>query len=172
MTALLAGCGPATAATTGTTAATGARGTTGTTGSGGVAPAQSAPRSTYPVGVRQLTVDPAGSRPLPLTVWYPTAGGRPAAGRFPVIVYSHGLRSLPELHAPLTTRWAAAGFVVAAPTYPRTNLRASHFTRADVRNQPADGWRVIRYLVRLDAGRDDPLAGHLDVSTFDDRLSG
>ncbi|SCG76520.1 Alpha/beta hydrolase family protein [Micromonospora siamensis] len=155
MTALLAGCGPATAATSGTT---------GTTGGIALAPVRSAPRTTYPVGTRQLTVDPTGPRPLPLTVWYPSEGGRPAAGRFPAIVYSHGLRSLPELHAPLTTRWAAAGFVVAAPTYPRTNLRATHFTRADVRNQPADGWRVIRYLIRLDAGRDDPLAGHLDVN--------
>jgi dienelactone hydrolase len=89
-----------------------------------------------------------------------------AAGRFPVVVYSHGLRSLPELHAPLTTRWAAAGFVVAAPAYPRTNLRARDFTRADVRNQPADGWRLIRHLVRLDGRPGDPLAGHLAVDRF------
>ncbi|MFD2767301.1 alpha/beta hydrolase family protein [Micromonospora eburnea] len=91
-------------------------------------------------------------------------GAAVAAGRFPVVIYSHGLRSLPELHAPLTTRWAAAGFVVAAPTFPRTNLRARDFTRADVRNQPADGWRLIRHLVRLDAHRGDPLAGHLAVN--------
>ncbi|SCL39583.1 Alpha/beta hydrolase family protein [Micromonospora rhizosphaerae] len=170
MTALLAGCGPATAVT-------------------GDAPPRSAsrvdrpeasrhaPDGPYPVGVRQLTVDPGGARPLPVTIWYPAdpgpmasvpatviAGAPIAAGRFPVVVYSHGLRSLPELHAPLTTRWAAAGFVVAAPTYPRTNLHAPDFTRADVRNQPADGWRLIHHLVRLDARRDDPLAGHLDVN--------
>ncbi|PWU51844.1 alpha/beta hydrolase [Micromonospora globispora] len=157
MTALLAGCGPATAAT-----------------GGAPPPARHAPLGAYAVGVRQLTVDPTGPRPLPVTIWYPAAGGPPgptpatsdapvAAGRFPVVIYSHGLRSLPELHAPLTTRWAAAGFVVAAPTYPRTNLRTPTFTRADVRNQPADGWRLIRHLVRLDARRADPLAGHLDV---------
>lgn len=175
MTALLAGCGPATAAT-----------------GGAPPPVRHAPLGAYAVGVRQLTVDPTGPRPLPVTIWYPAAGGPPgptlrllqlgasdtaprpgavaatsdapvAAGRFPVVIYSHGLRSLPELHAPLTTRWAAAGFVVAAPTYPRTNLRTPAFTRADVRNQPADGWRLIRHLVRLDARRADPLAGHLDV---------
>ncbi|MBY8873477.1 alpha/beta hydrolase [Micromonospora sp. PLK6-60] len=150
LTALLAGCGTATAAS----------------GGGTPAPARHAPGGTYEVAVRQLTVDPGSRRPLPLTVWYPATAGRVAAGRFPVVVYSHGLRSLPELHAALTTRWAAAGFVVAAPTYPRTNLRAAHFTRADVRNQPADGWRVIRHLVRLDAARGDPLAGHLDVNRF------
>ncbi|MGY0005790.1 alpha/beta hydrolase family protein, partial [Micromonospora sp. I033] len=93
--------------------------------------------------------------------------GAPAApGRFPVVVYSHGLHSLPALHAPLTTRWAAAGFVVAAPTYPRTNLRARDFTRADVPNQPADGWRLVRHLARLDARPGDPLAGHLAVDRF------
>ncbi|RZU77949.1 platelet-activating factor acetylhydrolase isoform II [Micromonospora kangleipakensis] len=161
MTALLAGCGPATAATSGT-----------------APPARHAPARSWPVGVRQLTLDPDGPRPLPLTIWYPAApdpapsdvrvatpvaDAPVAAGRFPVVVYSHGLRSLPELHAPLTTRWAAAGFVVAAPTYPRTNLRAADFTRADVRNQPADGWRLIGRLVRLDARRGDPLAGHLAV---------
>ncbi|MFR9780016.1 alpha/beta hydrolase family protein [Micromonospora sp. MS34] len=177
VTALLAGCGPATAAT------------------GEPAPraARPAPQRTYAVGVRHFVVDPGGPRPLPVTVWYPAAPPTPAAtmlaatppaatpaaattavpavrpgvpvaeGRFPVVVYSHGLRSLPELHAPLTTRWAAAGFVVAAPTFPRTNLRARDFTRADVRNQPADGWRLIRHLVRLDSRDGEPLAGHLDV---------
>ncbi|KKJ99273.1 alpha/beta hydrolase [Micromonospora sp. HK10] len=167
VTALLAGCGPATAAT----------------GESGPVAARHAPSRPYPVGVRQFVLDPDGPRPLPVTVWYPAgpADRRPvggpagpvvraaapvAAGRFPVVVYSHGLRSLPDLHAPLTSRWAAAGFVVAAPTFPRTNLRARDFTRADVRNQPADGWRLIRHLVGLDARRGDPLAGHLDVARF------
>ncbi|MFF3864870.1 alpha/beta hydrolase family protein [Micromonospora sp. NPDC001898] len=149
MTALLAGCGPATAAA-----------------SGGEPPARSAPAGAYPVGVRTFTLDPAGARPLPVTVWYPAGPGGVARGRFPVVVFSHGLHSLPELHAPLTTRWAAAGFVVAAPAYPRTRRGAARFTRADVRNQPADGWRLIRHLVRLDARRGDPLAGHLDVARF------
>lgn len=141
LVALVAGCGPAVAAT-----------------DDRVPSFRPAPPRPYAVGVRHFVVDPDGSRPLPVTVWYPagpaapphatvreTAGPVPwpdapvAAGRFPVVVYSHGLHSLPDLHAPLTARWAAAGFVVAAPTYPRTNLGARDFTRADVRNQPADG---------------------------------
>ncbi|MGK5443319.1 alpha/beta hydrolase family protein [Micromonospora sp. URMC 105] len=145
LTALLAGCGPATAAV------------------GGPPPAGHAPDRPHPVAVRTLTVDPTGPRPLPVTLWYPSEGGRVAPGRFPVVLYSHGLHSLPELHSGLTTRWAAAGFVVAAPTYPHTNLRARQFTRADVRHQPADGWRLVRHLDRLDRRRGDPLAGHLDV---------
>ncbi|MFI6327790.1 alpha/beta hydrolase family protein [Micromonospora chersina] len=167
LVALVAGCGPAVAAT-----------------DDRVPSFRPAPPRPYAVGVRHVVVEPGGSRPLPVTVWYPAEPAIPAhagqetagpvslpdvpvaAGRFPVVVYSHGLHSLPDLHAPLTTRWAAAGFVVVAPTYPRTNLRSRDFTRADVRNQPADGWRLIRHLVRLDARPGDPLAGHLAVDRF------
>ncbi|RKF26707.1 alpha/beta hydrolase family protein [Micromonospora globbae] len=147
-TALLAGCAPAAA------------------GTGAPAATRRAPEGTYAVGVRTFTLDPGSARPLPVTVWYPAEGGEVARGRFPVVVYSHGLDSLPELHAGLTTRWAAAGFVVAAPAFPHTRRGAARFTRADVRHQPADGWRVIRHLVRLDGRRGDPLAGHLDVARF------
>ncbi|MCZ7435621.1 alpha/beta hydrolase [Micromonospora sp. WMMC241] len=97
-------------------------------------------------------------------VW---AGAPVAAGRFPVVVYSHGLRSLPALHAPLTSRWAAAGLVVVAPTYPRTNRRARNFSRDDVRNQPADAWRLVRHLVGLSTRPGDPLGAHLAM----DRLA-
>ncbi|RIV35962.1 alpha/beta hydrolase family protein [Micromonospora radicis] len=124
---------------------------------------RSAPQVQYPVGVRTFVVDPGSTRPLPVTVWYPTQGSQVADGRFPVVLYSHGLASLPELHTGLTARWAAAGFVVAAPAYPHTRRDAARFSRADVRHQPADGWRVIRHLVRLDRRTGDPLAGHLDV---------
>ncbi|MEV6368304.1 alpha/beta hydrolase [Micromonospora musae] len=129
-------------------------------------PTRRAPEGTYAVGVRTFTLDPGSARPLPVTVWYPVRDGAVAAGRFPVVIYSHGLDSLPELHAGLTRRWAGAGFVVAAPAFPHTRRGAARFTRADVRHQPADCWRLIRHLVRLDSRRGDPLAGHLDVARF------
>nr|WP_204342454.1 alpha/beta hydrolase [Micromonospora terminaliae] len=127
------------------------------------------PTAASPAPAAQTTPGPSGGTapgPTGSSAGFPRRDAPVAAGRFPVVVHSHGLRSLPELHAPLTTRWAVAGFVVAAPTYPRTNLRARDFTRADVRNQPADGWRLIRHLVRLDARPGDPLAGHLAVDRF------
>ncbi|MFF4877857.1 alpha/beta hydrolase family protein [Micromonospora sp. NPDC000668] len=153
VTALLAGCAPATAVAGGSTAAP-----------GGPLSARRAPEGSYAVGVRTLTLDPRSARPLPVTIWYPAALGGVAAGRFPVVIYSHGLGSRPDLHAGLTTRWAAAGFVVAAPAFPHTRHGAAHFTRADVRNQPADGWRLIRHLLRLATDPGDPLAGHLDTA--------
>lgn len=87
-----------------------------------------------------------------------------APGRFPIVLFSHGLHSLPEWHASLTTRWAAAGFVVAAPAYPHTKSRAPRFDRSDVRHQPGDAWRVIRQVSRLDQLPGDRFAGHLDVT--------
>ncbi|RBJ06497.1 alpha/beta hydrolase [Micromonospora provocatoris] len=115
-----------------------------------------------------VVATPAGSgRATPASPGPRVRPGAPfAAGRFPVVLYSHGLRSLPALHAALTSRWAAAGFVVVAPTYPRTNQRARAFTREDVRNQPADAWRLIRHLVRLGARPGDPLGAHMAVDRF------
>ncbi|MET8349979.1 MULTISPECIES: alpha/beta hydrolase family protein [unclassified Micromonospora] len=154
VTALLAGCAPATAVADGSTAAP-------------VVPsARRAPEGSYVVGVRTLTLDPRSARPLPVTIWYPASPDGVAAGRFPVVIYSHGLDSRPGLHAGLTTRWAAAGFVVAAPAFPHTRRGAARFTRADVRNQPADCWRLIRHLSRLDTDPDDPLAGHLALASI------
>ncbi|GIG85936.1 hypothetical protein Pen02_08720 [Plantactinospora endophytica] len=144
------------------------------------APPGSAPDRTYAVGVRTLDLGRGTTRPLPVTVWYPargeptgTAAGGPgtplrdapvAAGRFPIVLFSHGLHSLPELHAPLTTRWASAGFVVAAPAYPHTKRAARRFDRGDIRRQPGDAWRVIRHLTELDEVSGDRFAGHLAVT--------
>jgi dienelactone hydrolase len=121
----------------------------------------SAPSGTYPVGLRTLALSRGPARPLPTTVWYPalfTGRDAPiAAGRFPVVIYSHGLHSLPTHHAEIISRWVAAGFVVAAPVYPRTREDARRFSRADVRNQPADAWYVVRRVLALPM-----FTGHLD----------
>ena len=81
----------------------------------------------HSVGTRQFTfVDstratPAfgsypgsSSRRLPTTVWYPSDGGGP----FPLVVFVHGFGVTPADYAPLLTRIAAAGYVVAGATYP------------------------------------------------------
>jgi predicted dienelactone hydrolase len=82
---------------------------------------------THSVGVRQTTfVDStrgtaafgsypgSSSRVLPTTIWYPSDGGGP----FPLVVFAHGYGVTPSFYASLLPRLAAAGYVVAAPTYP------------------------------------------------------
>ena len=147
-------------------------------------------QSTYPVGLRVLRLRRGPDRPLPTLVFYPVAtppaewpgsgdgtgrmagarhpaaevlrDGDPAPGRFPLVVFSHGLRGSPESFATALTRWAAAGFVVAAPTFPRTNADAKPYRRRDIVNQPDDVRHVLARLRGLSAK--DPLHGHLDMN--------
>ncbi len=118
----------------------------GTTGPAApaVAPTAAVPRTGRrgAVGVRTETyVDPsrptaavdgypgASDRTLPVTVWFP-ATGDPASpptadaapdrrgGPYPLVLFSHGYAVTPDVYEELLARWAAAGYVVAAPTYP------------------------------------------------------
>ena len=142
------------------------------TGPASAAPAVAhAPASALAVGVRTISLSRGASRPLPTTIWYPAAGaagGSPktnapaAAGRYPLILFSHGFTSLPASYAAGTTRLAAAGFVVAAPAYPGTSANANPFNAADLVNQPADASFVITEVLKLDTRAGDLLAGHLD----------
>jgi fermentation-respiration switch protein FrsA (DUF1100 family) len=77
--------------------------------------------------------DPAhAGRTLVTTVLYPATGtptGRAvpgavpdrAHGPYPLIVFAHGFGSDVTSYLPLLEKWAAAGFVVAAPLFPLTN---------------------------------------------------
>ena len=92
-----------------------------------------------------------GTRGLRVRTWHPNV-----AGRFPVVVFSHGLNGRPEDFDPLLTRWAAAGFVVIAPAYPYTARENGELRIGDVVNQPADASYV---LTRALAG---PIKSRLD----------
>jgi poly(3-hydroxybutyrate) depolymerase len=106
----------------------------------------SAPAKTYPVG-RKVFPFSRGDRSLPTTVWYPADGDEPRAGRFPLVLFSHGLTSQPADYAAMLTRWAQAGFVVAGPTYPNTWYGAPDLDVNDIVNQPADASHVIDLLL-------------------------
>jgi dienelactone hydrolase len=61
------------------------------------------------------------------------------AGPFPLILFGHGLDGHPRKFTRLHRAWAAAGYVVAAPTFPVSNDRApggADFT--DLAQQPGD----------------------------------
>jgi dienelactone hydrolase len=91
-----------------------------------------------------------------------TAGRPPADGRFPLVLFSHGLSGSAERYAPALASWAAAGFVVAAPTFPYTSEYTTGFRRPDIVNQPADVRYVLRQVRRLDVTPGDPLRGRID----------
>jgi hypothetical protein len=140
LVALLAGCGPATAAP-------------GSPGTPTAGPSRHAPAGAYGVGVRTLTLDPGSTRPLPVTVWYPAAPGGGLAGRTVRWCSSATGWAACPTYAALTGGRRPA---VAAPTY-RTPTPGGRFSRADVL-QPADGWRVRPGRLTPDG---DPFAGRL-----------
>ena len=83
----------------------------------------------------------AADRRLETTLWYPQ--NRESAP-YPLLVYSHGFSSSRQEAESLAAYLASHGYIVIAPTYPLTNLRAPGGPRVqDVVNQPAD----VRFLI-------------------------
>jgi dienelactone hydrolase len=143
---------------------------------------------TYAVGVRTDTyVDPsratsaipgfggAPSRTFPVTVWYPATGDPNAAvaenaspdrsgGPYPLVVFAHGYAVTPAFYSELLERWAAAGYVVAAPTYPLLSGVPAGPSHEDYDMVFADTTFVLTRLL-ADVGRGPgphPLAGLVD----------
>lgn len=131
---------------------------------GGAGPALAGP---YAVGRSAVTfIDPSrptepspessrryqSGRALPVVVLYPAEGapGEPgefvddapgAPGSFPLVVYSHGVAATGTDRNDALARWARAGYVVVAPTFPLTSEGMSGV--ADLVNQPGD----LRFVV-------------------------
>jgi fermentation-respiration switch protein FrsA (DUF1100 family) len=112
------------------------------------------------------------SRTLLTTIWYPATarssaaspqpGATPArsAGPYPLIVFAHGFSANPGLYAALLSRWAAAGYVVAAPLFPLSGSASLCGPVAgDTANQPSDLSYVITSLLQLSSSGKSPLAG-------------
>jgi dienelactone hydrolase len=88
--------------------------------------------------------DASRARTLVTAVWAPA----PSAQRYPLIVFGHGFGVAPEIYERLLRRWAAAGYVVAAPRFPRTvNDAPGGPDLADYPNQPADLSFVIHSML-------------------------
>lgn len=133
------------------------------------------------VGFRQTTLDAGGTRPLQVSLWYPTKqegkteivgdnpafhgvpvipGAAPLSGDLPLVVLSHGYggswRNLSWLAAEL----AARGSIVAAPDHPgTTTFDMAPAQAATLWERPHDLSRVIDAVER-----DATLAGKVDIS--------
>lgn len=96
----------------------------------------------------------------------PLFGAPPAtgAGPFPLVVFGHGLGATAAGYGDLLSRWAAAGYVVVAPTFPLSSADAPGVPDAgDVANQPGDVSAVItETLARSASGSGGALTGLVD----------
>jgi dienelactone hydrolase len=102
----------------------------------------------------------SASRALTTLVWYPATGGP-----WPLVVFAHGFEVGPEPYAALCRAWAAAGYVVAAPEFPLTDVAVAgdDLDESDIGNQPGD----VRFVFESLDGPASPLAGRVDA----DRLA-
>lgn len=127
---------------------------------------------THAIGTRQLSLVDASrptaalddfpgspSRQLPTTVWYPSDGGGP----FPLVVFVHGFGATPADYAPLLTRIASAGYVVAAATYPLLSGQpAGPSDTVGWDDLYADTWFVTSEVLSRSAAGDGVLGGLID----------
>lgn len=109
----------------------------------------------FRIGIRALTIVEhrtmrlASGRIVPRTletyVRYPEGG----PGRYPLVVFAHGLNVTPHPYAPLLNAITRAGFVVAAPVFPLTNAHAlGGADESDLLSQPGDMSAVITRMIR------------------------
>jgi predicted dienelactone hydrolase len=86
-----------------------------------------------------------------------------ANGPFPLIVFAHGFKATPDTYSRLLRAWAQAGYVVAAPTFPLTNVRAPGGAKeSDLVNQPRDMSFVISRILARNAASYGVLSGLID----------
>jgi acetyl esterase/lipase len=79
-------------------------------------------------------------------------------GPFPLIVFGIGFAEESGIYARLLDAWAAAGYVVAAPTFPLSNANAPGGPdERDLPNQPRDMSYVITRLLAADTAAGAPL---------------
>jgi hypothetical protein len=136
------------------------------------APLSPLPTGTHSIATRQFTFVDASrptpafgaypgsaSRRLPTTVWYPSDGDGP----FPLVMFAPGYGATPADLAPLISRVAAAGYVVAAPTYPLLSGQPAGPTDTVGWDDLApDTWFVTSQVLDRAASGDPAIAGLID----------
>jgi hypothetical protein len=153
----------------------------------GAAPAPGArAQQPFAIGVRALrlvdrsrTIELGHGRAVPRTlvtsVRYPAAVGGAASDRpgappavtsapYPLIVFAHGYDVTPAIYARLLDSWVGAGYVVAAPLFPRESPGAPGGPdRSDLVNEPTDVSFVISRLLAESANPRSPLYSLIDA---------
>lgn len=145
-----------------------------------VAPSTTTPQPLPPYPVQTSTLplfDP--SRATPQRGSVPASAGRVLTteiwrpmgplGPLPLVVFAHGWNSNPGVYEPLLNMWAAAGYLVAAPTFPDS---ADTLPGTPVSDYPDEARDLSFVITALLGGRDGPVdpaeiavAGHSDGGT-------
>lgn len=129
----------------------------------------------YTVSVSEQTYVDAG-RSTPATGVFPALPNRTlettifmpeGRGRFPLLLFAHGLGSSPQAYASLLEEVAAAGFVVVAPLFPLTGQNApAGADPADTQNQPGDISFLIDTVIAAAAASEAPFEGRTGIENI------
>lgn len=144
--------------------------TTSTTARAGttIPPPREWPAGPFPVAsITTVVTRDSAHRTLRVVVWYPAAGNSPrrSDGPYPLFVWMHGFDADPQYFESYLQAWAAAGYVVAAPTFPGTTDQAgSNAKFDDYVNQPADVTAVLDSLLTSARSPGNVLDGMIDAS--------
>jgi predicted dienelactone hydrolase len=99
----------------------------------------------------------APSRTLETTIAFPTR----AKGPLPLVLLAHGSNGNPSKFTQLIDTWVRAGYVVAAPLFPRSSDTGGNLV-GDYVEQPADVSFVLDRVLRLNRTRRSELDGRID----------
>jgi predicted dienelactone hydrolase len=125
-----------------------------------------APTRPFHVTHRDIALeDTSRGRKLPTLLLVPDG-----SGPFPLVEFSHGVTSSGPAYLGFLEPIAAAGYVVAAPTFPLTSGPGGWTNLADYANQPADVYFVVDSVLKLSASPNDALYGKVDADEL--ALSG
>ena len=124
------------------------------------------------VGVRVLDFyDQTRGRRLTTVVRYPATApagvstlqdAAGAGGPYPLVVFGHGFAVSPTPYDPLLDRWVRAGFIVAAPIFPKSNANAPGGPNEhDLPNQAGDMNFVIQSMLALSSAQSGPFAARI-----------
>ncbi len=121
--------------------------------------------------------DDTRNRDVPVKIYYPETHGAPAPGKFPVVLFSHGLGGTREGYAYLGQAWAAHGYVSVHVQHlgsddraykgtlqPLRKMRQAMMDPANRTNRPLDVRFALTTLTALSTDPGFALAGHLDLS--------
>lgn len=117
-----------------------------------------------------------GSRGTPATGEFPALATRTlqtvvftpqGRGRFPLLIFSHGLGATPLVYEALIERVAAAGFVVVAPAFPLTSQNApAGPDPVDTQQQPGDVSFLIDVATDAVAAGEAPFNNRVDLENI------
>ncbi|NUR70916.1 MAG: chlorophyllase [Hamadaea sp.] len=102
-------------------------------------------------------INATGERPLPTLLRLPAQ-----PGPRPLVVFSHGYLRLPEDYEVLFQAWVAAGFLVVAPTFPKTARDSADLDFDDFVGQPSAVRSTLDHVLQLSRTDGHRLFGRVD----------